>query len=222
MILRVNFRLKSDAQHIAKEDREVWDELAKSVTSKEFMSGLVILSAWRCREGIAEWTAPSGHVVKFFDFMIGLVRDADAGTTCISSAVQGALYQHWRDNYVGPGVSTLKEMLTNYEADWDPDSSGQNAFSKTLAIIQSSGMGKSRLTDELGKEWFQFPFVFRFKGESGYPSCDHEIFKFLQNSTRFPGASARTLAFFAAIGRIGEIYLFSCSIVEVVIDCLQN
>lgn len=64
-------------------------------------------------------------------------------------------------------------------------------------------MGKSRLADELGKEWYPFPFVFRLSGEPGYPNCDTAILKFLHNSN-FPVASARALTFFAAIGRIGK------------------
>lgn len=53
-------------------------------------------------------------------------------------------------------------------------------YSKSISIIQSSGMGKSRLAAELGLIVFSITFTFRNDRDGGYPPGDYEVLQFLQ------------------------------------------
>jgi hypothetical protein len=62
-------------------------------------------------------------------------------------------------------------------------------------------MGKSRLADEMGKTNFQFPFVFRNPGETGYPPDDTEITDYFRQRSDDP--SILVAGFYGALGSIG-------------------
>ena len=47
------------------------------------------------------------------------------------------------------------------------------------ALRMCSGTGKSRLLDEISKEFLAISFVLRHPGKDGYPPGDHEITSFL-------------------------------------------
>ena len=116
------------------------------------------------------------------------------------------LYDHWNNAYCSCSLAALKEVLRRHERS-APDPFGTDMYSKTLSIIQSSGTGKSRLADEMGKECFSFPFVFRMEGQTGYPPGDAEVTSyFCGASSQLSGLSTpiRVACFLAAVGVTGE------------------
>lgn len=82
------------------------------------------------------------------------------------------LYDGWNAEFYGSAPDALKEQINLGE------SGATNLYAKTIPIIQSSGTGKSRLVDELSKEFLTISFVFRSNGETGYPPGDPEITQF--------------------------------------------
>lgn len=87
----------------------------------------------------------------------------------------GYLYSRWNTEFYGSALDALKEKIKHEEGSVNKD-----LYAKIIPIIQSSGTGKSRLVDELGKEFLSISFVFRLDGESGYPPGDPRDHKFHQ------------------------------------------
>ncbi|KAI0301698.1 hypothetical protein B0F90DRAFT_1667815 [Multifurca ochricompacta] len=56
---------------------------------------------------------------------------------------------------------------------------GKKVYARYCSIVQSSGMGKSRLIDELSKKDFVIPINLRPEDSKGYPPPDHELRRFL-------------------------------------------
>ncbi|KAI0292092.1 hypothetical protein B0F90DRAFT_1823220 [Multifurca ochricompacta] len=57
--------------------------------------------------------------------------------------------------------------------------SDQKIYARYCSIVQSSGMGKSRLIDELSREDFLIPINLRPHDSKGYPPPDSELHQFL-------------------------------------------
>jgi hypothetical protein len=71
--------------------------------------------------------------------------------------------QSWSIDYVGSGSSCLYEYLTNIAMDEDK-------YARYTSIIQSSGMGKSRMIDELSKTHLVVPLNFRQDSKGNFLS----------------------------------------------------
>ncbi|KAF8538630.1 hypothetical protein BDD12DRAFT_139219 [Trichophaea hybrida] len=110
------------------------------------------------------------------------------------------LYTCWNDDYQGEALAGLMKTICGYEERWN---TRERFYSKCINIFQSSGMGKSRLCNELGKHWLQCSFVLRKAGENGYPSGDPEIYKFLMDETIISN-TAKILSLYAAVGEMGQ------------------
>ncbi|KAF8456732.1 hypothetical protein BDZ91DRAFT_523185 [Kalaharituber pfeilii] len=123
----------------------------------------------------------------------------EEGTDCDDSV---RVHNLWNGEFHGRSLQALKQMLHTYEHQWSK--SPQHFYSKSLVMFQSSGTGKSRLADEIGKENFQFSFVFRKQGETGYPPADAEIISYFDNSSdsKYP-ADTKVASFLGALGMIG-------------------
>jgi len=87
-----------------------------------------------------------------------------------------SLYDHWRDSYYGGSLNAFLKNIRRYQSEWPK----KNYYSKAVSIIQSSGTGKSRLVDEISKEFLTISFALRLEGETGYPPGDPEITKYLR------------------------------------------
>ena len=59
---------------------------------------------------------------------------------------------------------------------------GGKLYCKMLPIIQSSGMWKSRVVDEIGRRIFTTVFTLRDNGSTGYPPGDPEVMAFIKKS----------------------------------------
>jgi hypothetical protein len=108
--------------------------------------------------------------------------------------------RHWNTTFHGDSLTVLSNMMAFYETNWQ----AQQAYGKIIPIFQSSGMGKSRLIRELGKLQFQFTFVFRGEGDTGFPPGDTEIGEYLHS---LPKDSLAVAALFAALGRVGKCFM---------------
>jgi uncharacterized protein YukE len=126
------------------------------------------------------------------------VEDTD-GSEGDTQESQDRLHNHWRDTYVGGSLEGLQATIDHYQKEWT--SENVMYYSKAINILQSSGTGKSRLADELGKTNLEFSFVFRNPGDWGYPAGDPEITNYLRGAAH---ASILVASFYAAIGTIGD------------------
>jgi hypothetical protein len=135
-----------------------------------------------------------GAILEFLEAIHGTGGgEADAPET------QNKLYDHWHDTYGGSSLEGLRMTIQNCEEEWGSEYA--RCYSKSINIFQSSGMGKSRLADELGKSNLEFSFVFRKPWDSGYPPGDPEITNYFRGTSH---ASILAASFYAAIGMIGD------------------
>jgi hypothetical protein len=83
----------------------------------------------------------------------------EASPLCVSLAhTVPATVQSWSIPYRGNIAQVLYEYMQSHN---NPD-----LYARILAIVQSSGMGKSRMIDELSKSYFVIPLNLR-GGKSG-------------------------------------------------------
>lgn len=81
---------------------------------------------------------------------------------------------HWLQPYVGDTWAVLLERLLHWA---DNDS----VYSKFIPVTNSSGMGKSKCVDELGKNGpMVISVVLRSGADSGYPPGDPEVYAFFE------------------------------------------
>ena len=59
------------------------------------------------------------------------------------------LHKDWNNKFSGGSLDILRNLILAREDDFDRI----NYYAKTIPIIQSSGTGKSRLLDEISKEF---------------------------------------------------------------------
>jgi len=88
-----------------------------------------------------------------------------------------SLRQQWQAEYQGTSLSAFKQILSQNQNLWD--SAQDKFYAKSVTIIQSSGVGKSRLISEYAKECFTIIYTLRNEGEMGYPPGDTEVTNFL-------------------------------------------
>jgi hypothetical protein len=89
--------------------------------------------------------------------------------------ILGELHKDWGNEFLGYSVDVLRNLLLVQEKEFP----ATTYYSKTIPIIQSSGTGKSRLLDEISKEFLTTCFVLRHRGDDGYPPGDPEVTEFL-------------------------------------------
>ncbi|KAF8806794.1 hypothetical protein BYT27DRAFT_7233606 [Phlegmacium glaucopus] len=79
----------------------------------------------------------------------------------------------WDEAYIGEAHEVLYETITS-QIQSEPQ-----AYARYQAIVQSSGMGKSRMVDELSKQHLVIPINLRNEG-SGFPPGDAQVLDFLK------------------------------------------
>ena len=70
-------------------------------------------------------------------------------------------------HYVGNIATVLRDHIENSLLGSEGDDSPRVLYTHYMAIIQSSGMGKSRAVDEVGKRELVIPMVLRPDGLTG-------------------------------------------------------
>lgn len=98
------------------------------------------------------------------------------------------------------------------------DPSGHKVYAHFCSIVQSSGMGKSRTVDELGKEHFSIPLNLRDEKSTGI-FRSHIIISFMTNiiCCIFPGyppADHMVRNFFKTKGTEAESYHQACCFID--------
>ncbi|KAI9768754.1 MAG: hypothetical protein M1839_003969 [Geoglossum umbratile] len=98
-----------------------------------------------------------------------------------SKSVSGSLVLEnlrgdWGRKYFPASLEVLQQQV-------GPRSPGRY-YSKTVAFIQSSGMGKSRLADAFGESRLMVYFTLRLLGSKGFPPSDPEVLEFLCSGPR--------------------------------------
>ncbi|KAF8325609.1 uncharacterized protein EI90DRAFT_3072219 [Cantharellus anzutake] len=101
---------------------------------------------------------------------------ADLEVILDSQLSKDAAVKSWSSTYKGNAADILSLYMTG--------PCGPNVYARLLPVVQSSGMGKSRMVDEFSKYHFVVPFNLR-KGVEGYPAPDHAILHWLT----YPGLS---------------------------------
>lgn len=77
---------------------------------------------------------------------------------CNSSHVLATMLS-WEGPFIGKAHKALYATISKVCSGPDPD-----IYARSLAVVQSSGMGKSRMIDELSKEHFVIPINLRTTG----------------------------------------------------------
>jgi hypothetical protein len=70
-----------------------------------------------------------------------------------------AAHKAWSDKWIGQGHHLLANLMDRLHK--SPQNSFMSPYNHSLSIIQSSGMGKSRLMDSVAQMKFCFPFNIR-------------------------------------------------------------
>ncbi|KAF8554213.1 hypothetical protein OG21DRAFT_1484826 [Imleria badia] len=105
----------------------------------------------------------------------------------------------WEREYVGDAADALWEHIREwYKKAQSPDA-GQSFYAKYVAIVQSSGMGKSRAIDEMSKSRFVIPVILRASDSSGYPPSDKPAYEYLIGSNSQRDAFLRSCSFLHAL-----------------------
>jgi len=123
-----------------------------------------------------------------------------------------AAHKAWSNTWLGDSHFLLADLMDRLRK--KPAEAGMKPYNHSIAIIQSSGMGKSRLVDSIAERKFCFPFNIREplgSDQYAYPPSDLEVyFYFRDPQSRRPGdeqiLERMYLAFFAA--------LFECAVPE--------
>jgi hypothetical protein len=72
-----------------------------------------------------------------------------------------ATLESWKEGYVGAAHKVLYNSIsTQFQA-------GNRTYARYQAVVQSSGMGKSRMIDELSKDHLVIPINLRPPGSTG-------------------------------------------------------
>jgi hypothetical protein len=90
--------------------------------------------------------------------------------------IESSLELHWRDQFMGGAKDIFVSVLAKNDEDMAKDP--QTRYSRALILVQSSGMGKSRLLDEYSKICPVVNFILRPEGVTGYPPSDAEVMSF--------------------------------------------
>ncbi|KAM6504148.1 hypothetical protein JOM56_001091 [Amanita muscaria] len=125
-----------------------------------------------------------------------LSPDVDTSTGLAGGDDQGhqATIRSWKSPFIGKAHKALYDTISNVCS-----GSARNIYARLLAVVQSSGMGKSRMVDELSKEQFVIPINLRITG-TGFPPGDHVVSKFLVHDPFTPDdASHRAQAFLISL-----------------------
>ena len=104
------------------------------------------------------------------------------------------LRQAWEQEYTGPALQIFQKQVQHLHNTFDDSLH----YAKVLAIVQSSGVGKSRLVDEFSKRHLGVVYTLRGGDESGYPPGDIEISTFLLQARQRNLHHAGVIALFSA------------------------
>ncbi|KAF8236900.1 hypothetical protein L208DRAFT_594211 [Tricholoma matsutake] len=112
----------------------------------------------------------------------------------LSHEQEKATKDSWERTYDGQAAEALWTHIRNH---YDPNSN--RIYAHFCSVVQSSGMGKSRTVDELGKEHFSILINLRDARSTGYPPADHEVGNFLTTKRTEDESYRRACCFIDAL-----------------------
>ncbi|KAF8726091.1 hypothetical protein AX14_008074 [Amanita brunnescens Koide BX004] len=83
--------------------------------------------------------------------------------------------------FVGNAATDFVKFLN--DADNDIQSNKLLAYAKIISVLQSSGMGKSRMLTEVGNHIFTLPICLRHPASPGYPLSDEDVYSYFAQIT---------------------------------------
>jgi len=104
----------------------------------------------------------------------------------------------WKQEYLGPVATVFASVVTQAEKSFKVSD-----YAKLMAVVQSSGAGKSRLIDEYSKTRVGVIYTFRVGAQSGYPPGDVEITELLVSSADGTGMDQRSMEHATVIALLG-------------------
>lgn len=104
------------------------------------------------------------------------------------SLLPSAVERSWTADFVGQRTVTALENHVKQQMTMG------KRYARYCSIVQSSGMGKSRLLDEFAKEHFLIPINLRPKGGEGV-SCPFHLYGLSNSSVRSPPADDQVREF---------------------------
>ncbi|KDQ51683.1 hypothetical protein JAAARDRAFT_210966 [Jaapia argillacea MUCL 33604] len=103
-----------------------------------------------------------------------------------------ATEKSWYREFVGDAATELWKHIVKF-------SNSPKPYARFCAIVQSSGMGKSRLVDELSKTTLVIPINLRERGTAGFPPADDQVRDYLSEIAPAQDLYFRHCAFLAAL-----------------------
>ncbi|KAI9464318.1 hypothetical protein HD554DRAFT_2315894 [Boletus coccyginus] len=153
------------------------------------------------REKLATaWDAKEYQSIRAIDYLRISKRPPPPPPRRETSEEVSATERAWNVDYVGDVATVLLNRIKGSLPDpkrKDTPSSTSGLYARYMAIIQSSGMGKSRAVDEIAKGELVIPMILRPDDSTGYPPADPGIRNYLTDSS--PGVFQRVLALFHAL-----------------------
>ena len=104
------------------------------------------------------------------------------------------LFTCWTNEFKGASLMALCDFVVEQERVWSHD----KYYAKIIPVIQSSGMGKSRLLSEFGKTTLSVYYTIRKPDETGYPPGDKSIRKLLSEQKDDEKSNLLAISFLAA------------------------
>jgi hypothetical protein len=123
------------------------------------------------------WTAVA-DLLKMFDLhTLPKIENLSLHTRSLSltNPVFRDLQRGWNKDYFPHSLDALQSLVQEYQK-----LAVEEYYAKTLAFVQSSGTGKSRLVDSFGQVCPMINFILREEETTGFPLADHEILSFLR------------------------------------------
>ncbi|KAK0504698.1 hypothetical protein EDD18DRAFT_1125991 [Armillaria luteobubalina] len=119
-----------------------------------------------------------------------------------SSCLQAQVTERsWSSTFQGRAVKALEAHVQHYLVAGKIPNQHYVPFT---SIIQSSGMGKSRLIDEFSKTYFVIPINLRDASSSGFPPRDQAVYDYLNEAKTENGSLQRICRFLIALFRHTE------------------
>ncbi|XTI89585.1 hypothetical protein V2W45_1458380 [Cenococcum geophilum] len=120
------------------------------------------------------------ELLKEFDSPTVIPTEDSVGTTtaAVNSRTVQSLKNDWASAFIPDSLKALNDVILDFDKKLLPENN--EFYARTLVFIQSSGMGKSRLTDTFGQSSPMINYVLREEGTFGYPPADHEILSLMR------------------------------------------
>ncbi|KAK0450322.1 uncharacterized protein EV420DRAFT_748676 [Desarmillaria tabescens] len=127
-----------------------------------------------------------------------LPPDIDPSVPALEQA--HATEKSWYNGFQGRAMKALEVHVQHYLAE---ESHVHERYAPFTSVIQSSGMGKSRLVDEFSKTHFVIPINLR-DTSNGFPPCDKAVYDYLNEVKTESDSFQRIYRFLVALFRHTE------------------